>query len=93
MPRRAALSIRTKLLAAFAVSLLLMLVLGLLSIGRLGSENSHVNRLAAQVVPATQSVGDLDQLGLEWKRFRAEAPGWRSWTAPSSMTPSSPGPD
>jgi methyl-accepting chemotaxis protein len=65
---RAALSIRTKLLAAFGVSLLLMLILGLLSIGRLGTENSHVSRLAAKVVPATQSVGQATALMNKYRK-------------------------
>jgi CHASE3 domain sensor protein len=62
MSNRVALSIRTKLLAAFGVSLLLMLILGLFSIARLGTENSHVDRLAAKVVPATQGVGQATAL-------------------------------
>jgi methyl-accepting chemotaxis protein len=68
MPRRAAVSIRTKLLAAFGVSLLLMLVLGLLSIGRLGTENSHVSRLASKVVPATQDVGQATALMNKYRK-------------------------
>jgi methyl-accepting chemotaxis protein len=57
MHSRPAFSIRVKLLASFGVSLLLMLVLGAFAISKLGTENSHVDRLAARVVPATQGVG------------------------------------
>ena len=51
MHSRPAFSIRVKLLSAFGVSLVLMLVLGAFAISRLGTENSHVNRLASNGRP------------------------------------------
>ncbi len=62
MHSRPAFSIRFKLLSAFGVSLVLMVALGAFAISRLGTENSHVNRLASTVVPATQSVGQATAL-------------------------------
>jgi methyl-accepting chemotaxis protein len=50
-------TIRSRLLASFGIVLLLMLVIGVVAIGRLGSENGHVTRLATKVVPATDIVG------------------------------------
>src|SRR2546421_11060939 len=55
--RRPQVSIRTKLLSAFGVVVVLMIGLGVYAISRLNSENAHVNELAAKVVPATRLVG------------------------------------
>ncbi len=52
-----ALSIRTKLLAAFGAIVLLTAVLGGLAIAKLSTENGHVSALATKVVPATDLVG------------------------------------
>jgi hypothetical protein len=91
---RPALSIRTKLLAAFGVSLILMLALGIFAITRLGTENSHVNRLASKVVPATQDVGQATAL---MNKFRKDEmhyilatlptePARTAWAATSQVT-------
>jgi methyl-accepting chemotaxis protein len=57
MHDRPALSIRTKLLAAFGVVALIMVALGVSSISNLAGENQHVSQLANKVVPATATVG------------------------------------
>jgi methyl-accepting chemotaxis protein len=57
MHQRLALSIRTKLLAAFGVVGLPMIVLGVSAISSLSGEDHHVSQLANKVVPATETVG------------------------------------
>ena len=51
------LPLRVKLLGSFGIVILLMITLGVYSVARLGTENTHVNQLAAKVVPATRVVG------------------------------------
>jgi len=55
--RQTTISIRTKLLAAFGVIVVLTAALGIYAITALGSENAHVEELSAKVVPATRVVG------------------------------------
>jgi methyl-accepting chemotaxis protein len=57
MTPRFTFSIRTKLLGAFALVGLLMVVLGANAISSLSGEDHHVNQLANKVVPATETVG------------------------------------
>jgi methyl-accepting chemotaxis protein len=52
-----AVSIRTKLLAAFGAIVLLLAAVGGLAIAKLSTENAHVDVLASRVVPATNIVG------------------------------------
>src|SRR5947209_2041891 len=61
-------SIRAKLLASFAVPVVLMIVLGAVAISRLSTENSHVDRLAGNVVPATSSVGAATALMNKYRK-------------------------
>ena len=68
MPHRIALSIRTKLLAAFGVVGLLMIVLGVSSISSLAGENQHVAQLATKVVPATETVGQASALMNKYRK-------------------------
>src|SRR5579875_1070503 len=53
------LSIRSQLLAAFGVVLVLLVAVGGLAIGRLSNESDHVTTLATRVVPATNIVGEM----------------------------------
>jgi methyl-accepting chemotaxis protein len=57
VPTLASLSIRARLLASFGIVVALLLAVGLLAIGKLGSLDGKVNELAARVVPATDIVG------------------------------------
>jgi methyl-accepting chemotaxis protein len=57
VPAFLSLSIRSRLLASFGVVVVLLLAVGLLAIGKLGSLNGEVNQLATRVVPATDVVG------------------------------------
>jgi methyl-accepting chemotaxis protein len=66
--RSLTLSIRTKLLAAFGLVVLLMVVLGVYSIAGLGSEDSHVNQLGTKVVPATDLVGQASALMNKYRK-------------------------
>ena len=59
---RIALSIRTKLLAAFGLVALLMVVLGVSAISSLAGENQHVQQLGTKVVPASQTIGQATAL-------------------------------
>src|SRR5437763_12165377 len=61
-------SIRAKLIASFAVPVVLMIVLGAVAISRLSTENSHVDRLARNVVPATSSVGAATALMNKYRK-------------------------
>jgi diguanylate cyclase (GGDEF)-like protein len=54
------LSIQSRLLGAFGVVVALMLLIGLLAITRLGSEDAQLNRFASKVVPSTRIVGEID---------------------------------
>jgi methyl-accepting chemotaxis protein len=58
MPTSRRFTLQTRLLSSFGVVLLLMLVLGIFAISGLGKENSHVNKLATKIVPATQLAGE-----------------------------------
>jgi methyl-accepting chemotaxis protein len=53
------LSIRSQLLAAFGVVVVLLLAVGGLAISRLSNESNHVTTLATRVVPATNVVGEM----------------------------------
>lgn len=68
MHHRIAVSIRTKLLAAFGVLGLLMVVLGVSSISSLAGENQHVGKLATKVVPATDTVGQASALMNKYRK-------------------------
>src|ERR1700674_1699159 len=52
-------SIQTKLLGAFGLVVLLMLLIGLFALARLGSDNRQLSTLASKVVPSTRTVGDI----------------------------------
>jgi methyl-accepting chemotaxis protein len=58
MPSARRFTLQARLLSSFGVILLLMLVLGIFAISGLGKENSHVNKLATKIVPATQIAGE-----------------------------------
>ena len=62
------LSIRTQLLAAFGIVVALLIAVGTLAIGRLGTENTHVTTLAARVVPATDIVGQASALMNKYRK-------------------------
>jgi methyl-accepting chemotaxis protein len=62
MRHRISLSIRTKLLAAFGLVGVFMVVLGITAMSSLGGENQHVSQLANKVVPATETVGQASTL-------------------------------
>jgi methyl-accepting chemotaxis protein len=68
MPHRLALSIRAKLLAAFGVLGLFMVVLGVSAISSLSGEDQHVNQLANKVVPATGTVGQASALMNKYRK-------------------------
>ena len=68
MSNRFTLSIRTQLLASFGVVVALLITVGALAIGRLGTENSHVTDLAGRVVPATDIVGQASALMNKYRK-------------------------
>jgi diguanylate cyclase (GGDEF)-like protein len=50
------------MLGANGLVVVLMLVVGLIAITRLGSDNQHLSRLASKVVPSTRALGQIDVL-------------------------------
>jgi methyl-accepting chemotaxis protein len=56
------------LLASFGVIVVLMLLLGIFSITRLSSEDSHVNTVANKIVPATSLVGQTAALMNKYRK-------------------------
>jgi methyl-accepting chemotaxis protein len=62
------LSIRARLLAAFAVVIALMIGLGAFSVDRLARQNDHVDALAGKVVPATNVVGEISTVMNKYRK-------------------------
>jgi methyl-accepting chemotaxis protein len=69
VPAFASVSIRSRLLASFGVVVALLVAVGLLAIGKLGSLDGKVNQLATRVVPATDIVG---QASAAMNKFRKD---------------------
>ena len=65
---RIALSIRLKLLVAFAVVIALMAGLGAFAIARLSGENARVANLAGVALPGTHVVGEIDALTNKYRK-------------------------
>jgi diguanylate cyclase (GGDEF)-like protein len=61
-------SVRSKMLGAFGIVVLLMLSIGLISVTRLGSDNRHLSTLASKVVPSTRAVGDINALMNKYRK-------------------------
>jgi diguanylate cyclase (GGDEF)-like protein len=61
-------SVQAKLLGAFGLVVALMLVVGLFSVSRLGSDNRHLARIAGEVVPSTRAVGDINALMNKYRK-------------------------
>jgi methyl-accepting chemotaxis protein len=53
------LPIRTKLIGSFGLLFVLSLIIGVLSINRLGATDDHVTLLGRHVVPATATMGEI----------------------------------
>jgi methyl-accepting chemotaxis protein len=68
MTSRTTFSIRTKLMAAFGVVGLLMVVLGVNAISSLSGEDHHVNQLGTKVVPASQTIGQATALMNKYRK-------------------------
>jgi methyl-accepting chemotaxis protein len=66
--RMSSLSIRARLVAAFGLIVLLIVVVGAFAVGRLASDDQHVARLAQVVVPSTRSVGDINALMNKYRK-------------------------
>ena len=77
------LSIRSQLLAAFGVVVVLLLAVGGLAIGRLSNESNHVTRLATRVVPATNIVGEMAATMNKYRKdqlhYILSTPAQRAW--------------
>jgi methyl-accepting chemotaxis protein len=69
VPILMSLSIRSRLLASFGLVVALLLAVGLLAIGKLGSLDGRVAQLATRVVPATDIVG---QASAAMNKFRKD---------------------
>jgi PAS domain S-box-containing protein len=52
-------SIRTKLLAAFGLVVVLMTVVGLFAVGQIGGDHARLDQLAKRVVPITRMVSEI----------------------------------
>ena len=61
-------TLQARLLSSFAVVMVLMLLLGIFAINGLGSENSHVNKVATKIVPATQLAGEASALFNKYRK-------------------------
>jgi diguanylate cyclase (GGDEF)-like protein len=61
-------SIRSRLLGAFGVMIVLMLVGGLFAVDRLGQDNRQLSHLATTVVPGTRTVGDVNALMNKYRK-------------------------
>ena len=59
---------QAKLFGAFGIVVALMLVLGVFAVARLGSDNSHLRKLASVVVPSTRAVGDIGVLMNKYRK-------------------------
>ncbi len=68
MHPRITLSLRSRLLAAFGLVVLLTVVVGVSAISSLGSEDQHVGELAGKVVPATEAVGQASALMNKYRK-------------------------
>jgi methyl-accepting chemotaxis protein len=68
MTSRINFSIRTKLLGAFGLVGLLMVVLGLSAISSLSGEQHHVSQLGTKVVPASQTIGQATALMNKYRK-------------------------
>jgi hypothetical protein len=66
--RSSFLSVRSRLLAAFGMIVLLMLAVGAFAIARLETGDQHVGRLASVVVPSTRAVGDINALMNKYRK-------------------------
>jgi diguanylate cyclase (GGDEF)-like protein len=61
-------SVQTKMLGANGLVVVLMLVIGLIAITRLGSENQRLSTLASKVVPSTRAVGEINLLTEKYRK-------------------------
>src|SRR5450755_2291687 len=61
-------SVKAKMLAAFAVVVALMLAVGLFALARLSSDNQHLSQLASKVVPSTRAVGEINALMNKYRK-------------------------
>jgi methyl-accepting chemotaxis protein len=68
MTSRFSFSIRTKLLAAFGLVGLFMVILGVNAISSLSGEDHHVNQLGTKVVPASQTIGQATALMNKYRK-------------------------
>jgi diguanylate cyclase (GGDEF)-like protein len=82
-------SVQAKMLGAFGLVVALMLAVGLFGIARLGSDNTHLSRLALKVVPSTRAVGDINALMNKYRKdqlhYIVAKPGDRPLSAPGSI--------
>ena len=66
-----------------------MLGVGLFAVARLGSDNAHLSRLAALVVPSTRAVGDINALMNTYRKdqlhYIGARPADRPLSAPGSI--------
>jgi diguanylate cyclase (GGDEF)-like protein len=61
-------SVQSKLLGSFGLVVALMLVVGLIAITRLESDNRHLSSLASKVVPSTRTVGEISALMSKYRK-------------------------
>jgi methyl-accepting chemotaxis protein len=61
-------SLTARILSSFGLVVVLMLGLGAVSINELASENSHVNKVATKIVPATALVGQAAALMNKYRK-------------------------
>jgi diguanylate cyclase (GGDEF)-like protein len=56
------------MLGSFGLVVMLMLLVGVIAITRLGSDNRHLETLASKVVPSTRAVGDINALMNKYRK-------------------------
>ncbi|MDA0184032.1 methyl-accepting chemotaxis protein [Solirubrobacter phytolaccae] len=67
------LSVRTKLFGAFGVVVALMIVLGVSSLGQLGSLNDRATTLASDTLPSSEMIGSLRARAANMARIESAA--------------------